>query len=77
MVERIKAYFESLEGLSTEALTSSAEKLVCAEKRNVALLIAHIAEMSRRKAELECGYKNIFEYYVSVFVNLVWPTLLI
>ena len=65
MVEKIKAYFESLEGLSTEALTSSAEKLVRAEKRNVALLIAHIAEMSRRKTYLECGYKNLFDYCVT------------
>jgi hypothetical protein len=64
MVKKIKAYFESLEGLSTEALTDSAEKLVLAEKRNVALLIAHIAEMSRRKAELECGYKSTFDYCV-------------
>ncbi len=64
MVEKIKAYFESLEGLSTEALTSSAEKLVRAEKRNVALLIAHIAEMSRRKTYLECGHKNLFDYCV-------------
>ena len=65
MVEKIKAYFESLECLSTEALTNSAEKLVRAEKRNVALLIAHIAEMSRRKTYLECGYKNLFDYCVT------------
>ena len=64
MVKRIKAYFETLESLSTEALDHSAVKLVRAEKRNVALLIAHIAEMSRRKAELECGYKNLFDYCV-------------
>jgi len=36
----------------------SAEKLVCAEKQNVAKLIAHIAEMSRRKVALELGYKS-------------------
>jgi len=65
MVEKIKAYFKSLEGLSTQALTSSAEKLVRAEKRNVALLIAHIAEMSRRRTYLECGYKNLFDYCVT------------
>jgi hypothetical protein len=64
MMEKIKAYFETLEGLSTKVLTDSAEKLVRAEKRNVALLIAHIAEMSRRKAALACGYKNIFDYCV-------------
>jgi len=65
MVEKIKAYFESLEGLTTEALISSAEKLVRTEKRNLALLIAHIAEMSRRKTYLECGYKNLFDYCVT------------
>ncbi len=64
MVEKIKAYFESLEGLTTEALDRSAEQLVREEKRNVALVIAHIAEISRRKADLECGYTNVFEYCV-------------
>ncbi len=28
----------------------------------MALVIAHIAEMSRRKGHLGCGYKNLFEY---------------
>ena len=64
MIERFKAYFEKLEGLSSEELDRSAERLVRLEKQNVALLIAHIAEMSRRKAELERGYKNMFEYGV-------------
>ena len=64
MLNKFKAYFKTLEGLTTEALTHSTEKLVRAEKRNVAFLIAHIAEISRRKAELECGYKNVFEYSV-------------
>jgi hypothetical protein len=35
MIEIIKTYFETLEGLSTEELDRSAEKLVRAEKRNV------------------------------------------
>ncbi len=59
MIEKVKTYFERLESLSTEELDSSAEKLVRAEKRNVALVIAHIAEMSRRKGYLERGYKNL------------------
>ena len=42
----------------------SAEKLVCAEKQNVAQLIAHIAEMSSRKVALELGYKSTFHYCV-------------
>ena len=62
MIEKIKTYFETLEGLSTEELDHAAEKLVRAEKRNVALVIAHIAEMSRRKGHVERGYKNLFEY---------------
>jgi hypothetical protein len=62
MIERFKTYFKTLEGLSTEALDRSAERLVRAEKRNLALLIAHIAEMSRRKGQLERGYKNLFDY---------------
>jgi serine phosphatase RsbU (regulator of sigma subunit) len=61
MIERFKTYFQTLEGLSTEELDRSAEKLVRAEKRNVVLVIAHIAEMSRRKGQLESGYKNLFE----------------
>ena len=62
MIEEIKTYSARLEGLSTEELDRSTEKLVRAEKRNVALVIAHIAEMSRRKGYLERGYKTLFEY---------------
>src|SRR3990170_8815828 len=62
MIEKFKTYFQTLEGLSTEELDRSAEKLVRAEKRNVALVIAHIAEMSRRRGQLERGYKSLFEY---------------
>ena len=62
MIEKVKTYSETLEGLSTEELDRSTEKLVRAEKRNVALVVAHIAEMSRRKGQLDCGYKNLFDY---------------
>ena len=58
----ISVHLLPCEGLSTKELDRSAEKLVRAEKRNVALVIAHIAEMSRRKGYLERGYKNLFEY---------------
>ena len=57
MIDKIKAYFETLETLSTEELDRSAEKLVRAEKRNVVLVIAHIAEMSRRKGHLEPAHR--------------------
>ena len=64
MIENVKTYFEKLEVLSTEELDQSAERLVRAEKRNVARVIAHIAEMSRRKGHLERGYKSLFDYCV-------------
>jgi hypothetical protein len=64
MIEKVKTYFERLENLSTEELDHSTERLVRAEKRNVALVIAHIAEMSRRKGHLERGYKSLFDYCV-------------
>jgi hypothetical protein len=62
MSEKFTAYFERLEGLSTEELDRSVAVLVRAENRHVALVIAHIAEISRRKGELERGYPNLFEY---------------
>jgi hypothetical protein len=64
MIARFQIYFETLESLSTEELDRSAEKLVRAEKKSTALLIAHLAEMSRRKGALERGYKNLFDYAV-------------
>ena len=64
MLERFKNYFGKLERLSDGELDRSAEKLVCAEKQNVAKLIAHIAEMSRLKVALELGYKSTFHYCV-------------
>ena len=62
MSERFTAYFERLERLSTEDLDRSAAKLVLAERQSVACVIAHIAEISRRRGELERGYPNLFEY---------------
>jgi len=61
---KFENYFVTLEELSTEALDGSARTLVLAEKQNAAKLIAHIAEMSRRKGALERGYKNLFCYCV-------------
>ena len=61
---KIEAYFAKLKALSTEELARSAEELVEAERRNVAALIAHLAEMSERKAHLELGYTSLFDYCV-------------
>ena len=62
MIEKVKTYFERLERVSTEELDRSTQELVREEKRNVALVVAHIAEMSRRKGHLERGYQSLWDY---------------
>lgn len=62
MLERFKQYFAKLERMSCTELDRSAEKLVEAGKQSTAKLIAHLAEMSRRKAALELGYKHLYDY---------------
>ena len=64
MNETFKAYFARLEGLSAEEIDRSVVALVRAENRHVAWVIAHIAEIARRKVELEHGYQNLFDYCV-------------
>ena len=64
MTEKVESYFEKLERFSTADLDRSARELALIEKQNIARLIAHICEISKRKTHLECGYKNIFEYCV-------------
>ena len=58
----VKEYLVRLGTLSTFRLDQSAEKLARSEKQCVARVIAHVAEISRRKAYLELGYKNLFDY---------------
>ena len=65
MIELFKSYFVKLERLSNAELDRSAETLVVAENRNIAKLIAHIAEMSSRKTALELGYKSLYDYCIS------------
>src|SRR5215510_4269268 len=62
--ESFPACFERLESLSTEELDRSALDLVGTENRTVAQVIAHLAEIARRKADLERGYASLFEYCV-------------
>src|SRR5688572_23605380 len=64
MSETFKACFEKLELLSTQELDRSVAELVQVENRNVALVIAHITELSRRKGDLKLGYPNLFVYCV-------------
>jgi len=62
MRDRIASYAHGLEGLSLQELSRGAEKLASRERRHTAALIAHIAEISRRKGHLELGFKSLFSY---------------
>src|SRR4030095_3550828 len=64
MRETCETCFERLETLSNDELDLSAVALVRAKTRNAPALIAHLAEISRRKAALERGYPSLFEYCV-------------
>ncbi len=62
MRDKIVRYAHRLESLSITELSRGAEKLVSRERRYTAALIAHLAEISRRKGHLELGFKSLFEY---------------
>ncbi len=64
MKEKIERYTRKLQGLSTEELSRSAEKLVSFQRRNEAALIANLVELSRRMGHLELGYESLFYYCV-------------
>ncbi|HVR75866.1 MAG TPA: hypothetical protein VMT52_16160, partial [Planctomycetota bacterium] len=64
MTETFKTCFEKLEALTIQEIDRSVAKLVQVENRNVALVIAHRAELSRRKGDLKLGYPNLFVYCV-------------
>ncbi len=53
MRDKIARYARRLEGLSIVELSRGAKKLVSIERRHTAALIAHLAEISRRKGHLE------------------------
>src|SRR5262245_53530270 len=63
-VQKVEAYFEKLEKLSTEELDQETQKCVLSEQRNVATCIAHLSEISRRKEHLRRGYTSLFDYCV-------------
>src|SRR5262249_766793 len=62
--QNVEAYFGRLERLSTEELDQEAQKCVLLEQRNVAWVIAHLCEISKRKAHLKLGYSSLFDYGV-------------
>ncbi len=55
-------YGRHVAGLSGEELDAEAVRLVGVEKRHVALLIRHLAEIGRRKVYAALGYAGLFAY---------------
>ena len=64
---------EKLKKLSAVELARSAEAIVKSERRNVAAVIAHLAEMARRDAHLELGYKGNVPVLVEVELKEAAP----
>ncbi len=57
-----KEYLDELASLPERDLQQSAEKLFAVEKQHMARVIAHLAEISRRKSYLELGHSSLFYY---------------
>jgi hypothetical protein len=51
--------------LPEDTLDAEAVRLVGVEKEHMAQLIAHLAEIARRKLHLAWGYANLFTYCVT------------
>lgn len=56
------SYSESLRELTSHQLAKKTEQLGKREHALVAQLIAHLAEISRRKLHLDLGFRSLFEY---------------
>jgi hypothetical protein len=60
---QLDAYFKRLEELNAQELDHSAGRVAFEERRNSALLIAHLAEMARRpQVVLALGYQGLYDY---------------
>ncbi len=62
MSDLITKYFERLHKTESHDLDIQVCDLVKKEKQHTALIIAHIAEIGKRKYHLELGYRNLFDY---------------
>ncbi len=62
MSDLITRYFETLNKTESHDLDIQVCDLVKKEKQHAALIIAHIAEIAKRKYHMGFGYKNLFEY---------------
>ena len=61
---RLAHLIEQIHKLSSQELKRQTDLLAEQERRQVARLIAHLAEVSRRKLHLAMGYPSLFEYCV-------------
>ena len=70
--------FKRLESLSTSELARSLKHAVGRERREAALVIAHLSVLIERKGHLELGYPNVFTYcveHLGISQGTVWHRL--
>src|SRR5688500_18585413 len=60
--QNISSYLASLEAVANAELDHNAMTLVRAEAKNQAQLIAHLAEIGRRKLHVDLSYSSLFVY---------------
>ena len=65
MSEGVRAYLETLKGLSNDELDRSAQELARREKNETAHLIATIAELGDRTVPVDLAYGSLFDYCVN------------
>lgn len=51
-----------LEHVTDSELLSGLTSIVCNERRATARVVAHLAEIERRRLHLQCGYSSLFDY---------------
>jgi 5-methylcytosine-specific restriction endonuclease McrA len=66
MSEKVNAYFAMLKSLSSEDLDRSARELAVREKREIARLIAHIAEIGDRRYHLDLRLEEILDQALEI-----------
>ena len=75
---QLECEFKRLESLSICELARSLEHAVGRERREVAVVIAHLSVLTERKGHLELGYPNVFTYcveYLGLSRGTVWHRL--
>jgi hypothetical protein len=58
----MEEFFKAIQQKESKQLLADAESFAKREKKATAMVIAHIAEISKRKLALDLGYRSLFDY---------------